>query len=98
VRATRPFREERPSRILEEEQMRKFVLGMLAAMLLVAVPASAQELRGSIQGVVKDSSGGVLPGVTVEAKSPALVGTQTAVTDSDGVYRFPALAPGKYAI
>ncbi len=78
--------------------MRKFVIGMLAAVLLVAVPASAQEMRGSIQGVVKDSSGGVLPGVTVEAKSPSLVGVQTAVTDTDGVYRFPALAPGKYAI
>lgn len=78
--------------------MRKFVMGMLAAALLVAVPASAQEMRGSIQGVVKDSSGGVLPGVTVEAKSPSLVGVQTAVTDTDGVYRFPALSPGKYVV
>ncbi len=78
--------------------MRKFVIGMLAAALLVAVPASAQEMRGSIQGVVKDSSGGVLPGVTVEARSPSLVGVQTAVTDTDGVYRFPALSPGKYSI
>jgi hypothetical protein len=78
--------------------MRKLVLGLLAAALLVAVPAAAQEQRGSIQGTVKDSSGAVLPGVTVEATSPALVGTQVAVTDSNGVYRFPALAPGKYSI
>lgn len=78
--------------------MRKFVLGMLAAILLVAVPASAQEMRGSIQGVVKDSSGGVLPGVTVEAKSPSLVGVQTTVTDTDGVYRFPSLSLGKYTV
>lgn len=78
--------------------MRKLVLGLLAAALLVAVPATAQEQRGSIQGVVKDSSNAVLPGVTVEAKSPSLVGVQSAVTDSNGVYRFPALAPGKYTI
>ena len=78
--------------------MRKLVLGLLAAALLVAVPVSAQEQRGSIQGAVKDSSGGVLPGVTVEAKSPSLVSVQTAVTDTNGAYRFPALAPGKYTI
>jgi hypothetical protein len=78
--------------------MRKFVLGWLAAALLVAVPAAAQETRGAIQGSVKDSTGAVLPGVTVEAKSPSLVGVQTAVTDTDGVYRFPALAPGKYTV
>ena len=78
--------------------MRKLVLGLLAVALLVAVPAAAQEQRGSIQGAVKDSSGGVLPGVTVEARSPSLVGVQSAVTDSNGVYRFPALAPGKYTI
>lgn len=78
--------------------MRKFVLGLLAAALLIAVPAAAQEQRGSIQGVVKDSSGAVLPGVTVEAKSPSLVGVQVAVSDSNGVYRFPALSPGKYTI
>lgn len=78
--------------------MRKLVLGLLAAALLMAVPAAAQEQRGSIQGIVKDSSGAVLPGVTVEAKSPALVGAQVAVSDSKGEYRFPALAQGSYTI
>ena len=78
--------------------MKKVVLAVLAAALLIAVPAAAQEQRGAIQGVVKDSSGGVLPGVTVEAKSPSLVGVQVAVSDSNGVYRFPALAPGTYEL
>src|SRR5215467_11624917 len=50
--------------------------------LLVAASAFAQEQRGSIEGVVKDSSGAVLPGVTVEARSPALVGVSTAITDA----------------
>ena len=47
--------------------MRKFVLACAALALLIAVPAVAQETRGSIEGVVKDTTGGVLPGVTVEA-------------------------------
>ena len=66
--------------------------------LLVSTPASAQEQSGSIQGTVKDSSGGVLPGVTVEARSPNLVGVSTAVTDERGIYRFPALPPATYII
>lgn len=68
------------------------------ALLLGSSQAFAQEQRGAIQGTVKDSSGGVLPGVTVEATSPALVGIQTAVSGTDGVYRFPALPPGRYTV
>lgn len=68
----------------------------LVAALLFAVPAMAQEQRGSIEGVVKDSSGAVLPGVTVVAKGNA--GSQESVTDENGLYRFPSLVPGRYAI
>ena len=63
-----------------------------------ATPAVAQEQRASIEGTVRDASGGVLPGVTVEARSPSLVGVQTTVTDTQGGYRFPALSPGQYEI
>src|SRR5512136_1728922 len=66
--------------------------------LLCSWPALAQEQTGSIQGVVKDSSGGVLPGATVEARSTRVTGATTAVTDAQGVYRFPALAPGTYTV
>jgi len=70
---------------------------ILLVALSLAVPASAQELRGSIEGVVKDASGAVLPGATVEASSN--VGQPvTAVTDSVGAYRFPSLAPGNYKV
>lgn len=72
------------------------VVCLLAA--LWAVPAMAQEQTGSIEGVVKDASGAVLPGVTVEARSPQAVGVNTAVTNQQGVYRFPALPPGDYTI
>ncbi|MGE5198876.1 MAG: carboxypeptidase regulatory-like domain-containing protein, partial [Rhodospirillaceae bacterium] len=66
--------------------------------LLWSWPAQAQEQTGSIQGVVKDASGGVLPGVTVEARSAGQAGVSTAVTDERGAYRFPALPPGTYTI
>jgi outer membrane receptor protein involved in Fe transport len=72
------------------------LLVSLAVCLLIARPGTAQEQRGSIEGTVKDASGAVLPGVTVEARSPALVGVATAVTDAEGVYRFPSLTPGAY--
>lgn len=68
----------------------------LVAALLFAVPAMAQEQRGAIEGVVKDSSGAVLPGVTVVAKGAA--GSQESVTDESGMYRFPSLQPGRYTI
>lgn len=59
---------------------------------------AAQEQRASIEGTVRDVSRGVLPGVSVEARSPALVGVQTAVTDSNGIFRLPALRPGRYQL
>ena len=71
----------------------------LAAFLFVlwAIPAAAQETRGAVEGTIKDSSGGVLPGVTVQAAVKNGV-TQNTVTDAKGVYHFPTLPPGSYTI
>jgi outer membrane receptor protein involved in Fe transport len=77
---------------------RGYVCAFLAVLLCGATMAAAQETRGSIEGIVKDTSGAILPGVTVEARSPALVGVATAVADAAGIYRFPALAPGTYEV
>ena len=67
----------------------------LAAWLIPAV-ASAQ---GSVTGVVRDTSGALLPGVTVEVSSPALIEkTRSAVTDSSGQYRIEDLRPGSYVV
>jgi outer membrane receptor protein involved in Fe transport len=60
--------------------------------------ASAQELRGRIDGVVTDNTGGVLPGVTVTVSGPALIQPQVTVTGTDGSYRFPALPTGAYTL
>jgi hypothetical protein len=50
------------------------------------------ERSGSIAGVVRDTSGAVLPGVTIEASSPVLIEkSRTAVSDDTGRYRIPAV-------
>ena len=49
--------------------MRARTLAALMAVLLLAWPVAAQEQRGTIEGTVKDTSGAVLPGVTIEAKT-----------------------------
>src|SRR3954467_2601038 len=78
------------------------VVAVLAACLLASTHAFAQgggaSTTGSINGKVADSSGAVLPGVTVNATSPSSMGTQTSVTDAGGNYRFPALPPGTYTV
>jgi hypothetical protein len=77
--------------------MRIRLFAALVAIALFAAPAMAQEQRGSIEGLVKDASGGVLPGVTI-----ALAGGSGAklntVSDAQGIYRFPSLAPGTYTV
>lgn len=75
---------------------RRRVLPAILALAL-ATPALAQETRGSIEGVVKDASGGVLPGVTVEAKNRSGA-TAATTTDERGFYRFPALPVGTYTV
>ena len=65
---------------------------------LVIVPASAYA-QATLAGVVKDSSGAVLPGVTVEAGSPVLIEkTRSAVTDGTGQYQIVDLRPGAYSL
>ena len=77
--------------------MKRFKVSLFCLLILSLVqPALAQEQSGGIQGIVKDAQGGVLPGVTVEARSTRNTGAVTAVTDTAGVYRFPALPPGSF--
>src|SRR6266511_4267867 len=78
--------------------MRLRSFAALLAITLFAWPAAAQEQTGAIAGVVKDSTGAVVPGATIEARSPSAVGVSTAVSDAQGLYRFPALPPGTYEV
>jgi hypothetical protein len=66
---------------------------LLFTMLLPA--AAAAQVQGAITGVAKDDSGGVLPGVTVEVASPALIEkVRSVITDDTGQYRVVDLRPG----
>src|SRR6187401_3228327 len=69
---------------------------ILSVLLLLPSSAAAQ---AAITGVVKDASGGVLPGVTVEAASPVLIEkVRSVVTDDTGQYRIVDLRPGTYSV
>src|SRR5579871_445397 len=69
---------------------------ILAALLLLPTMAHAQSV---FAGVVKDTTGAVLPGVTVEAASPVLIEqSRTVVTDANGAYRIENLRPGTYTL
>ena len=72
----------------------------LCTYLLLPAGAWAQTaVSGAIAGVVRDTSSGVLPGVTVEAASPALIEkVRSAVTDGQGAYRIVDLRPGTYSV
>ena len=72
---------------------------LFAVVALVPSWAAAQGVRASVTGVVKDTSGAVLPGVTVEVSSPVLIEkTRTAVTDGSGQYRVVDLQAGTYTV
>ena len=65
--------------------------------MLVSGAAFAQQ-TGAIQGKITDTSGGVLPGVTVEARSNVLPGPRVTTTDTTGRYQLPQLPPGDYTV
>jgi len=67
--------------------------------LVAAATASAQTSTGGLRGFVKDDTGAVLVGVTVEAASPVRIGGAAVdVTDSQGLYRLENLPPGTYTL
>src|SRR5438552_1299217 len=71
----------------------------LAFAIVVSLPATALAQTSGIAGVVKDTSGAVMPGVTVEATSPALIErVRTVTTDSQGQYQILDLRPGTYTV
>src|SRR5215204_5133609 len=84
----------------------RLVLKTLAAALVCglvlpctsAAQGGGASSTGTIQGRVADSSGAVLPGVSVTATSASMIGAQTQVTNENGQYRFPAVPPGVYEL
>ena len=80
--------------------MRKLTCGLVWAwIVVVALPATVFAQASGIAGVVKDTTGAVMPGVTVEASSPALIErVRTVTTDSQGQYKILDLRPGTYEV
>jgi hypothetical protein len=70
----------------------------LLTALLTASPSFAQILAGEIHGRVTDTSGAVLPGVTVTVTGPSLIRPETAITSATGAYSFPRLPIGTYDV
>ena len=70
---------------------------LLAAAIVAIIPAAVS--AQNIAGIVRDASGGVLPGVMVEASSPALIEkVRTTVSDGSGLFRLDSLAAGVYSV
>src|SRR6478672_10668005 len=78
--------------------MRYLGRSLVVIVLIAAFPAFAAA-QASVTGVVKDPSGAVLPGVTVEASSPALIEkARSVLTEESGQYRIVDLRPGTYTL
>ena len=78
--------------------MRRAVRTLSFLVMVLCLPTLAWA-QAAIAGEVRDTSGGVLPGVTVEASSPALIEkVRTAITDGNGRYRIEDLRPGTYLV
>src|SRR5438093_5766572 len=83
--------------VMKMRQASRYLVVLLLSVVLMLVASTASAQRAEIAGVVHDSSGAVLPGVTVEAASPALIEkTRVVYTDGAGQYRVIALSPGEY--
>jgi len=79
--------------------MRTVAFGFVVGLACATVWPATADAQSAITGVVRDTSGAVLPGVTVEAASDALIERgRSVVSDGQGVYRIVDLRPGVYSV
>lgn len=81
--------------------MGRHLLRALLLIVIAAIPALAQTTSATtatVIGTVADSSGGTLPGVTVNLSGTSMMGVQSTVTTEDGSYRFISVPPGEYKL
>lgn len=85
--------------MIQGKRAQQYLASAAVGLLLLALPAHAQAPASGIAGIVRDTSGAVLPGVTVEAASPALIEkVRSVVTDDQGRYSITELRPGAYTV
>src|SRR5919106_1753318 len=83
----------------DERAVRAFVRACILLFAGVIALPSLAHAQASVAGTVRDASGAVLPGVTVEVSSPVLIEkVRTALTDNTGQYRITELRPGTYGM
>jgi len=80
------------------KSLRSLGMAIVAVLLLAGVLSAQAPTAGRIIGTIADDQGAPLPGVTVEAKGPRLVGAAATVSDTNGTYRLLALPPGTYTV
>ncbi|MBM3293694.1 MAG: TonB-dependent receptor [Candidatus Aminicenantes bacterium] len=73
-------------------------LALFLGLVLVLTARAQTTQTGSIRGVVTDPDGSALPGTAVTVTGPALIGTESTVTNQDGAYRIPTVPPGTYEV
>src|ERR1051326_3864541 len=79
--------------------MRQFIKGLLVLFVLGVAASSSAQTLGTIAGTVKDATGAVLPGVSVEVARPRLIGNlRSATTDGSGAYAIISLPVGTYSV
>jgi hypothetical protein len=78
--------------------MLRFTSLILLCFLVVAAPLALAQTTGDIVGHITDEQGGVLPGVTVEGRSPTFQGARSSISDATGTYRLVLLPPGSYKV
>jgi len=78
--------------------MSRVISFALSVLLATAGAAAAQIATGTVSGVVHDSTGAVLAGVTVTMKNVATGATRTATSDAEGRYQIPGIEPGEYEL
>src|SRR5689334_7417971 len=90
---------ERPTPVEGARRGLRTAGGIVLLTLAVATTAQAQTASGGLRGFVKDGTGAVLAGVTVEAASPVRIGGPAVeITDAQGLYHVENLPPGEYTI
>jgi hypothetical protein len=78
--------------------MKKRMLMVFLLLLMAAFAFSQSRETGAITGKVSDEQGNALPGASLTLNGPSLMGARTALSDGNGIFRFPALPPGTYSV